>query len=288
MDPTAHTQPFAVLGSPVRHSLSPAMHNPALRALGLDAVYIAFEVTPERLGDTLRCFAELGFGGVNCTIPLKEEAFRRVGRRDGTAELVGAVNTVQFTPEGTVGHNTDGHGVQTALKEAFGAGIRGGRFAIVGCGGAGRGIALHLARHGAAALTLWNRTPDRAAALADEVRARAPGARVEVIADFTAGRDAFRAADVVVQCTSAGMKPGETSPVPAEAFHDGQALLDTIYVTDETPAMRAARAAGARAVNGIGMLLHQGARALEIWTGQAAPVAVMREALTAAIRARAG
>ena len=279
MPVTAHTRAYAVLGQPVRHSLSPVMHNAALEALGLDAVYLALEVAPDRLPAALTGLAALGFGGVNCTIPHKEAAFRLVDRRDPSADLVGAVNTIQFTPEGTVGHNTDGYGVQEALREAFGTTIPGTRFAIIGCGGAGRGIALHLARHGAASLVLWNRTPGRAEGLAKEVAALGAGPRVSVISDFTAGRDAFRSSSVVVQCTSSGMKPGDESPVPADAFHPGQSLLDTIYVSPETPSMRAARSVGARAVNGLGMLLHQGARALEIWTGLPAPVEVMRRAL---------
>jgi shikimate dehydrogenase len=282
--PTAHTRAYAVLGRPVRHSLSPALHNPALRALGLDAVYLAFEVGPERLGEALAGLAALGFGGVNCTIPLKEEAFRLVHRRDPSAEWVGAVNTIAFTPEGLVGHNTDGYGVEQALREAFGVEPAGTRFALLGCGGAGRGVALHLARAGAAALTLWNRTPERAQALAEELRRRAPGVAVE---EVDSPRDPrFAAAEVVLQCTAAGMGPEEESPAPPAAFRPGQRLLDTIYVHAETPTMRAARAAGAQAVNGLGMLLHQGVRALEIWTGRPAPVAVMRAALQAGLEAR--
>jgi shikimate dehydrogenase len=283
---SSHTRAFAVLGSPVRHSLSPAMHNPALAKLGLDAVYLAFEVKPEQLAAVLPVLAALGFGGVNCTIPLKEEAFRLVDRRDPSASLVGAVNTIQFTPEGRVGHNTDGYGVREALREAFGTQVPGGQFAVVGCGGAGRGVALYLANEGAKAVTLWNRTPERAVALASEIRALGRDTEVRILNDFDSDREAFQTCDVVVQCTSAGMKPGEESPVPAAAFRKGQVLLDTIYVARETPTMRAAATCHVRTANGVGMLLHQGARALEIWTGRPAPVEVMRAALQDRLKER--
>lgn len=276
MNLSGHTKPYAVLGHPIGHTLSPVMHNASFAALGLDAVYLAFDVHPDRVLGVLDAMRAMGFGGVNLTIPHKEVAFRGLGQLDPSAQLLGAVNTVQFTTLGLVGHNTDGHGFLRAVAEAFGRGPAGDHVYVLGTGGAGRAVALMCAQAGAKSVRVHDVDAARVDRLVQEIRKRFPAVAVE------AGGDPA-AADLVVQCTPVGMKDGDASPLPAAKFRAGQRAFDLIYHKPETPFMRAAKAGGAQAANGLGMLLHQGGRAFEIWTGGAPRVDAMRAALERAV-----
>lgn len=276
----ASTRVFAVLGHPVTHSLSPAMHNPTLRAMGMNAVYVAFDVPPDHLMRALVSMAHMDLAGVNLTIPHKRVAFRGLEHLSDTARLAGSVNTVLFHGEGRMeGHSTDGHGLRTAVEEAFGSGLGGKRVLLLGCGGAGRAAALQAADDGAAELWLANRTPERARELAEDLRGRFPDQRVDCCRSWPPEPEETRSADLLLQSTSLGMTPGEPPLLEPGHFRKGQAFFDMTYVQETTPTMRAAREAGAAAANGLGMLLHQGVRSLEIWTGQTVPVEVMRKAL---------
>jgi shikimate dehydrogenase len=287
MDLSGHTQPFAVLGHPIGHTLSPVMHNAAFEALGMDAIYLAFDVAPDRLGAVLPAMGEMGFRGVNLTVPLKEVAFRQLTDVADDARRLGAVNTVEFLGDRLRGHNTDGIGFLLALDEAFGRGPRGLAIFVLGTGGAGRAVAITAAVEGAGTLMLCDAEPDRAAGVADEMARWAPGVPVEVVdADPSAWPAAARAADLVVQATPVGMAPSDATLLPPAAFAEGQMVFDLIYMYRETVLMQAARAAGARCANGLGMLLHQGAFAFEIWTGRKPAVAAMRRALESAVYGR--
>ncbi len=281
------TRLYAVLGHPIRHSLSPAMQNAAIAALGLDAVYLAFDVPPGRLMRALESLAELGFGGVNLTVPLKEVAFRGIASLDESARRLGSVNTVKFAPDGMEGFSTDGEGFLRAAVEAFREPVRGKSLFVLGCGGAGRAVALAAAAAGAGRFLLADLDPDRAGRLADEIAAL-PGKPEAgaAAADPAAWIRPCREADLVVHATPVGMHAGESSLLPAEAFRPGQAVYDLIYMFPETAVMKAARAGGARAANGLGMLLHQGARSLAIWTGLEPPVEAMRRVLEQAVYGR--
>jgi shikimate dehydrogenase len=276
------TRLFAVLGHPVAHSLSPAMHNASIRALGLDAVYVAFDVAPDRLLEVLPVMGAMGFGGVNLTIPLKEVAFRGLRDLDATARDAGAVNTVKFHDGGMTGYNTDGEGWARAFAQAFGRGVQGLSICLLGAGGAARAVAMAAAADGAAALAIAARNAERAIALAADVRARHPALPVRVAVEADDQAAAARAADAVVNLTPLGLKPDDPPPLPASALRAGQLAMDTIYVAAVTPFLREAAAAGARTANGEGMLVGQGARAFEIWTGRAPDVAAMTRALAAA------
>jgi shikimate dehydrogenase len=267
------------LGHPIGHTLSPVMHNASFQALGLDAVYLAFDVHPDHLMGVLESMRAMGFGGVNLTIPLKETAFRGLAQLDPSARVMGSVNTVQFTPLGLVGHSTDGYGFLKALEEAFGRGVAGDSIHVLGAGGAGRAVALTAAGAGARAISLTDVDERKPRAVANEIRKQFPAI------DVALGGDA-RAADLVVQCSPMGMKPGDASPLPSSSFRIGQRAFDLVYMFPDTPFMKAAKAGGARAANGLGMLLHQGARAFEIWTGTAPRVDKMREALEQAVYKR--
>ncbi len=277
---SAQTQVFAVLGHPIGHSLSPAMHNPTLQAMGLNAVYLAFDTPPEQLMDTLRIFGKRGFCGTNLTIPLKEVAFQNMDRLAESAELSGSVNTVVFHEDGSLeGHSTDGYGLSQALKEAFAKGFEGEDVMVLGCGGAGRAAALQAAADGAASITLANRTGSRAEVLSEELHKRFPDLQLKCCPSWPPSVDETQSCSILLQSTSQGMKDGDETLLQKEHFKSGQCLLDMTYVKKVTPIMKVADEAGAEAVNGLGMLLHQGVRSLEIWTGRSVPVEVMRAAL---------
>ena len=281
----SRTKVFAVLGHPIGHTFSPAMHNAAYAAVDMNAVYVAFDVAPDNLMNVLSAMREMGLGGVNLTVPLKEVAFRGVTRLDASAQRLGAVNTIEFAPDGLVGHNTDGYGFLQAHAETFGCPVHGEKVFVLGAGGAGRAVALMCAEAGAKAITLGDIDVIRCHKVAGEIREQFPLCIVEVSSNTDHWVEAAQAAELVVQATPVGMKAGDVALLGKQAFRPGQRLFDLIYWFPETVHMAAARAAGATVANGLGMLLHQGARAFEIWTGRPAPVAAMRAALEAELRA---
>ena len=281
MNISGKTKLFAVLGHPVAHTLSPPMHNAALAEMGEDALYAAFDVVPERLLEVISGAEAMGIGGLNLTVPLKEEAFAGLQSLDASATLSGAVNTVKFTSSGPVGYSTDGYGFEMAAEEAFGEPLSGRSLYIAGTGGAGRAVALHAARYGAASITLANRSLDKAEKVAEEIRASSPEVPVSVTHYDDLG--ALHDAQWIVNGTSLGMHEGEPPLLPQEAFKPEHHVMDLIYTSVDTPFMLPAQAAGAKAVNGLGMLLHQGARSLEIWTEREVPIEAMRAALEKAV-----
>jgi shikimate dehydrogenase len=267
---------FGIFGDPIKHSLSPAMQNKALQALGEDACYHAFRVAQEDLGDALLGAAAMGFAGLNLTIPLKEKALEfDFLQPDPLAKAIGAVNTVSFGPKGMAGYNTDGWGALLALLNA-GVKIKGKNVLIVGAGGAGRAIAYTLAQEGAK-ISIANRNVKRAEELAAQV-----GARGFCLSDL--GRLAPRA-DIIINCTSVGMREGDARLLEGRLLQSHQAVFDIVY-NRETQLLQDARAAGAVAVDGVMMLVYQGAKALEIWTGKEAPVDVMERAVREALAGR--
>ncbi|MFA4945575.1 MAG: shikimate dehydrogenase [Lentisphaeria bacterium] len=273
------TQRYAVLGFPVGHSLSPCMHNAAFAALGLDAAYEAIEVAPAELPAVFARLRREGYGGWNCTVPHKEAAATLVDEVAPEARRIGSVNTVVCRDGRLTGHSTDGYGLLAAAREAFAFAPPGARVAIVGCGGAGRAAAFALAGAGVARLLLLNRTPERAAELARELACHEPRCQVAAagLADAAALAAALAGIELLVQATSLGLKPGDPAPLPAAAIPAGCAVLDMIY--RDTPLLRAAAAHGCRTADGLGMLLHQGARSFRLWTGREAPLEIMRAAL---------
>ncbi len=273
---SGHTKPFAVLGHPIGHTLSPVMHNASIQALGLDAIYLAFDVHPDRLLEVLPAMQAMGFGGVNLTIPLKEVAFRGLKKLDESARLLGAVNTVQFAGDEIIGHCTDGYGFLKALEESSGRGVEGDSVFVLGTGGAGRAVALSCAQAGAKKIALSDTDPARPQNVAAEIQKQFPNVIVTI-------DDSTRDADVIVQSTPVGMKKDDKSPLRPNSFRKGQRAFDLVYMYPETGFMAAAREGGATAANGLGMLLHQGARAFQIWTGTEPRIDAMRSALEKAV-----
>lgn len=269
-----------VMGWPVKHSLSPAMHNAALDKLGLNWRYVPLEVRPDRLWEAVRGMAALGFRGVNLTVPHKVDVLPLLDHVSDEARLIGAANTIRVDPAtgALSGTNTDMDGFLRDLA-AHGVELLPGSHALIlGAGGAARAISVGLLRAGMR-LTLVNRTPERAQELATLLTTALAGAKVTV-ATFDDLRTLSADAALIVNTTPLGMWPNvDASPWPATVpFPAGAVLYDTIYRPAHTLLMRQAEAAGVRVIGGIGMLVYQGAAAFEVWTGQPAPVDVMMEA----------
>ena len=270
---------LAVIGYPVKHSASPRMHQPALDEAGVTARYIAVEVEPGRVSEAFSRMRDLGFIGCNITVPHKFEALKTCDQLDTAAEMLGAVNTVSFSPTSIKGTNTDGYGFEHAVAEALQTGIQDSSIFIAGAGGgAGGAIAAHCVMAGARRVVLANRTLSKL----DPLIARISGHGTEVIAvslnDVTLPELASQCG-LVVNTSSLGLRHEDSSPVPAECFHSGQAVFDTIYQPPLTEFLRLAENAGARIANGKGMLLHQGVKAFTTWFPESTPEAAMRRGL---------
>ncbi|MCS7066771.1 MAG: shikimate dehydrogenase [Fimbriimonadales bacterium] len=274
----AETQLVGVLGNPVRHSLSPAMHNAAFRALRLNWVYLAFEVPPESLADALRGMRALGIRGLNLTIPHKEAAVALVDALTPAAHSIGAVNTLFWDEGRLTGDNTDSAGFLQAARAA-GCDPAGLHALVIGAGGSARAVA-HALRSIGCRITLANRTPERAHALA-----QAFGVEQVLPLQREALRPLMNRVQFVVNCTSLGMEPyADAMPdVPLEALPSEAWVCDLVYRPLQTRLLQTAQQLGLRTVDGLGMLVYQGALAFERWTGTSAPVETMRTALESEI-----
>jgi shikimate dehydrogenase len=256
---------LGVLGWPVAHSRSPAMHNAALRAVGLDGWrYQLLPVPPDVFAEIVRALPGAGFAGANVTIPHKEAAFALAGEATATARAVGAANTLTFAADGTIAaDNTDVPALLGALGDLH------PRTALVlGAGGSARAAAYALAEAGAA-VAVWNRNPDRARALASDLG-------VDTV-------EAPRGADVLVNCTAVGLAdPSSTFkdlPLTADGLGEYACVVDLVYRAGGTLLVQEARRRGPRVIDGLEILVRQGALSFEGWTGRAAPLEVMRQAV---------
>jgi len=290
----ATTRFCAVYGHPIAHSASPAMQNAGIASLGLNWRYLAYDVHPDSLRQAIMGAAAMKFIGLNLTVPHKILAMDIVDELDVSASTWGAVNTVRFetkvngewlplaqvTPADiteirTRGYNTDADAITRSLRKDLGFELSGARIVLLGAGGAGRTAALKLADEGVGHLHLVNRTVSKAQEVAEEIGRRFPEVAVSV------GYPADGYVDLVLNATSLGLKAGDPLPVDLGLFALDRAryAYDMIYRPAETPFLQAAKTAGCRTANGVGMLLYQGAKALEIWTGRTAPLEPMRAAL---------
>jgi shikimate dehydrogenase len=270
----AATRLCAVYGLPIGHSASPAMHNAAFAALGLNWRYLAFEVDPNNLRAAIAGAKAMNFAGLNLTVPHKLLAVDMMDALDESAKKWGAVNTICFGAEGAVGFNTDADAIVTALREDLKLELHGAKVLVIGAGGAGRTAALKLAAEKVAELFLVNRTQSKVEEIAGEIKKQFPSVKVSV------GYPKIEV-DLLLNATSLGLKPEDALPLAENQFSLKQvrSVYDMIYRPAETPLLKAAQAAGCQTANGLGMLLHQGAKAFEIWTGKAAPLDAMRRAL---------
>lgn len=274
-----HTKLYALIGSPVGHSGSPAMQNYSFQKLGIDAAYLAFDVPLEKTKDALDSLRTLHAGGFNVTMPCKTAVAQLVDRLSPAAELVGACNTVVVEEDGSMtGHITDGIGFIRNLKE-HGVDIKGQKLVLLGTGGAATAIAVQAALDGAAEIAIFNLKDEFYAngeKTVEKIKNAVPGIRSVYIEDLENRqllKKVISESDILVNATRAGMSPlDQVIPVPAEYLHKDLAVADVVYNPRETLLIKKAKEAGCRAaVGGIGMLLWQGAEAFRLFTGKEMP-----------------
>ena len=275
--PQGTTAVYGVIGDPVRHSLSPTLHNAAFAASGIDAVYVAFAVAEGSALDALQAMRVMDIGGLSVTMPHKTPIAHAVDEASEDVVALDAANTVLRARGGRLrAESTDGPGCIDALLAA-GCDPAGKRCMVIGAGGAGRSVVLALARHGASEVAVVNRDDGRAAAAL--ALAGRPGVRRSV--------DAVGDAEIIINATPQGMGESDSRlPLDPERLSAGQVVTDLVYHPLETALLSAARARGLLVVDGLGMLLHQAARQFTLWTGEAAPVDEMREAVRAELARR--
>ena len=279
MDINAHTQFCGVIGNPVEHSLSPAIHNAAFQALGINCVYLAWKV--EAIGEALRGLRALGnFRGASVTIPHKVAAMSFLDHVEDTAARIGAINTIVAEQGRLGGYNTDATGALRALREG-GVELLGQHIVILGSGGAARAIAFALsAGSGARHLTLLGIDDRERAALAADLRSKTALAVEDFQLDEATLARTLPEAQALIHCTPIGMSPDvEASCVPAPLLHAHLAVMDIVYNPRETRLLQEAKRAGCRTIAGLEMFLHQAVAQFELWTKQSAPVGVMRGVL---------
>jgi shikimate dehydrogenase len=268
-----------IIGDRVEHSLSPALHNAAFAAAGLDWVYVPLPVRGGEVGEAVRGLRALGLRGANVTVPHKAAVIPHLDRVEGDAALVEAVNTIVVTGRALVGHNTDVEGVRGAIEAACDDSLRGAPGLILGAGGAARAAALALARLGVR-LTVVNRTPAAAERLAALVTAAVPGATCACLPLEALDEGLVADQMLVVNATSLGMAgAGKVPALLADTLSARQVALDVVYAPGGTDFLAGARAHRATVVDGLEMLLGQAAAAFELWTGRPAPLQAMRDAV---------
>ena len=277
---TGTTRLCFILGRPIAHTLSPTMHNAAFAALALPYVYLPWAVPPEGLGAATAAFRAMeNFAGANVTVPHKEAIRVHLDALSPEAEGIGAVNTVIPRDGRLLGHNTDGVGFIASLREG-GMDPRGARVLLLGAGGGAKGVSYALAAEGTAEITVANRSPERAEALVGVLAARFRRCQFLALPLQAPGvAEAVKSADVLINATSVGLAPGETLPLDLGGLRPTTLVCDLIYRPLETAFLEAARGKGCRVLNGLGMLLHQGAAGFRLFTGVDAPLDAMRAAL---------
>lgn len=283
------TKPTAVIGWPIEQSLSPVMHNAAYEALGLNWACVPFAVPDDNALDTfLEAARRLGFVGFNVTMPHKQAVLAACDEITLRARLSGAVNTVRCAQGRLAGYNTDVDGVLESLEQDAGFDACGRCVAIIGAGGAAGAALAAFVLARAQGVAVVNRDVTRAQSLIARIQEHARGTELKALALSPEAEQAVRRADLVVNATPLGMSAGDPSPIPAHWIREGHVVMDMVYHRPATALMQDARAAGARAIGGLGMLVAQGARAIDIWmdgdSGQRrAPRDVMRAAAEAAL-----
>lgn len=281
MEINAHTQLCGLIGNPVEHSLSPAIHNAAFQKLGLNFVYLAFRV--EAIGDAIKGLRSLGnFRGASVTIPHKVSAVSFLDSLEPTARHIGAINTI--VAEGGIlkGYNTDAIGALRALRESDVA-LKGRQVVMLGSGGAARAIAFALgAETGIDRLTILGIDEQERTVLVRDLRLKVGMAVQESLLDESMLRKVLPDTHVLIHCTPMGMSPKvQQTSVPAALLHSGLTVMDIVYNPRDTQLLKDAKAAGCRVIPGLEMFLHQAAAQFELWTNQAAPADVMRAVLEA-------
>ncbi|HWP47515.1 MAG TPA: shikimate dehydrogenase [Candidatus Limnocylindrales bacterium] len=278
-DISGSTKIVGIFGDPIHHTLSPQMHNAAFQALKLEYVYLPFRVTPENLSTAIRSLPSLGILGVNITIPHKERILDYLDELDPEAQVIGAVNTVVVQGQTLKGYNTDGKGFIESLR-VENVEPKGKKILLLGAGGAARAVGMQLALEGVSAIFISNRTSEKAERLARDIQDRTSLAQVQVL-EFNPRtlKPYLNQVDIIVQTTSVGMSPPGVSPVDIIGVSEKQTVCDLIYKPPKTKFLEMAESQGAKIINGLGMLVYQGALAFQLWTQIPPPIEVMKAAL---------
>lgn len=279
------TRVITIIGNPVEHSVSPSMHNAAFRELGLDYVYVAFQVTSDTIREALGGISSLGIEGANVTIPHKTAVLDHMDELHESASKVGAVNTIKNEAGSLIGFNTDGEGALRALESEIGK-VADKPILLLGSGGAARAIAFSLVEAGAD-LTISNRTTSKAEDLVNSISNKMDVEANWIELSEEALIERIGDSDILINATSVGMEPNvDEALVTADMMHSDLIVNDIVYKPPKTRLLKEAEKAGAKTIGGLEMLVHQGAASLEIWTGKKAPIDVMREAAREAIEGK--
>lgn len=275
------TRVVGIIGNPIGHSLSPVMQNAALAACRLDYVYVPFAVSPDDLGQAVRGLRALGVRGFNVTIPHKKAIIPFLDQLDDSAEAAGAVNTVLLNGATMVGYNTDGVGLVDSLALDLGFQPGAEPIVVIGAGGAARGAIAALCHAGAKKIIICNRSLETARDVMRDMINRYPDAQVDVRRLDQTDEELLGATSLLLNTTSLGMNGERIEGIDLSRLPKHAVVYDMVYSHTGTPLVKEANARGLRAANGIGMLVAQGERAFEIWTGLKPPEGVMRTALAA-------
>ena len=276
MEIKGSTKVVGLIGEPVEHSFSPPMHNAAFKKLGMDYVYVPFNVSPDKLKSAVEGADSLNIQGLNVTIPHKINVMKYLKELDPIAELIGAVNTIDF--KNLKGYNTDGIGCIRAIEEI--TPVKDKKVVVAGAGGASRAIVFYLAKYGAEEISILNRNVNKADKLANDLLSSNLISNVSAD-DISNIASSIKDADILIDTTPVGMHPNcDVEPiVKAEDIHEDLVVNDIVYNPNETVLLKEAIKANAKVVYGIKMLLYQGAESFKIWTGQNAPIDVMEAKL---------
>ncbi len=276
MKRSGSTKIVKLIGYPVEHSKSPLMHNAAFQSLGLDFVYVLFAVRAPDLKEAITGLRASDVAGANVTIPYKEEVMRYLDEIASEAELIGAVNTIRNREGKLIGYNTDGQGFITSLLVDGKIKLEGQKVFMMGAGGAGKAIAVKLAERGIERLVVTDKIGERTEALVGKLRENIPDCAVYAVAvNSKEFAQTLSESTLLVNATPVGMKEGDPCVLDPDYLHKDLFIYDVVY-NRETPLIAEAKKRGIKALDGIGMLLHQGAASFEIWTGKKAPIEVMK------------
>ena len=276
MKPSGSTKIVRLIGYPVEHSKSPLMHNAAFQSLGLDFVYVLLSVKAPDLKEAVTGLRASNVAGANVTIPYKEEVIKYLDEITPEAMFIGAVNTIHNREGKLIGYNTDGQGFITSLLTDGKIKLEGQRVFLIGAGGAGKAVAVKLAERGVERLVITDKIGERTESLVSRLQENIPDCPVYAVAmaskEFA---EAISESTLLINATPVGMNEGDPCVIDPDYLHKDLFIYDVVY-NRETPLVGEARKRGIKALGGIGMLIHQGAASFEIWTGQKAPVEVMK------------
>jgi shikimate dehydrogenase len=277
----ATTGIYGIFGHPVKHSLSPDMHNSAFNTLGLNSVYVAFDIDPESIEEAARAIRVMGIRGINITIPHKQTIIPYLDEVSPDAKLTGAVNTVKNENGKLLGYNTDVGGFLRAIREDLDFSPEGNTLFLIGAGGAARAVLSAFCMNGGAVVYITDIIKDKALELANQFKANFQNITIETVEldNQNLIEQKFNEADILVNASPAGMDGVGSLDIPLTSLNKNAVVYDLVYKPPDTKLLKEAKQLGHKASGGLSMLLYQGAESFEIWTGKNAPVEIMKKAL---------